>query len=70
MEPGGLLSLPLRAARTALGVPLCLVALALPYRARARYLAAIAWCAHAPFLLFGIAARLLLAGLEEPSGTR
>jgi hypothetical protein len=42
---------------------LCLVALALPYRARARYLSLVAAVVHAPYAWFGRLSRLLLSRL-------
>jgi hypothetical protein len=42
---------------------LCLVGLALPYRARARYLSFVAALVHAPYAWFGRLSRLLLSRL-------
>ena len=50
--------------KTLLAFVLCSIALALPYRARLLYGRALAWAAHAPFILFGRLARLILRELE------
>ncbi len=42
----------------------CAPALVLPYRARAWYGQAVAWCVHAPAILFGRVARVLLRRLS------
>lgn len=49
----------------AAAIPICVVGLILPYRARVAYARGLARAAHAPFLLFGWAARTLLRALAE-----
>lgn len=56
---------PLRAVRSIVALVLAGAALALPYRARASFLQSVAWCAHAPFVVFGALARTLLRALSE-----
>lgn len=50
--------------KTLLAFIVCSIALVLPYRARLLYGQALAWAAHAPFILFGRLARRLLRDLE------
>ena len=45
---------------------LCSIALLLPFRARVLFGRLLAWAAHAPFILFGRLARLLLRELGYP----
>ncbi len=51
------------------GVPLCLIALLLPYRLRSLYLVMIARLFHSPFILFGRLTKFLCDQLGiDPKG--
>ena len=51
--------------RAAAALPICVLGLLLPYGPRLRYANLLAAAAHAPFLLFGWAARKLLGELRD-----
>lgn len=55
---------PMKYPRALLALLVCLPPLFLPYGARGYYLRAVAFVAHAPFMLFGLLARALLKQLD------
>jgi len=57
----------LRALRILLGGLICLLAILLPYRMRIIYFSLVASLVHAPFLLFGKLAKIILASTNTPN---
>jgi hypothetical protein len=57
----------LRALRILIGGLICLIAILLPYRLRIFYFSLVASLVHAPFILFGKLAKMILASTNTPN---
>ena len=69
MTPGGM-HWAARGLKFLTALPICGVAVLLPYRSRVLYGEALAWLVHAPFIAFGRLARLILTNLERGESAR